>query len=150
MTIKGNAKVIRKIVTNSSGIKKFSLIDLLMIIMLVGVILTIIIPIQQSRKHEVMVKESFSEMQKIIKANEDLKNSDWGEYAFDISMLNISDLDESMFKFTVNDTSIVAVTDKLSNEEKAYYYHLFDRRFRVRHDSKDIIFDAWLPTVKFQ
>ncbi|MCK9328730.1 MAG: hypothetical protein M0Q94_02520 [Candidatus Cloacimonetes bacterium] len=150
MSIKKFSETVQNIVLSSSGIKKFSLIDLLMIIMIVGVILTIIIPIQQTRKIENIVKDSFSEMQKIIKANEEFKRGDWGDYAFDIDMLNLKDLDESVFKFSLNDTSIVAVTTEFGNEEKAYYYHLFDRRFRVRNDSKDVIFDAWLPTVTIE
>lgn len=129
----------------SSGTRKFSLIDMLMIIMLVGVILTIIIPIRQTRRHERIVKSSLADMARIIDANEEFKLNVWGEYAMDISQLNIRDLDESNFKFTVNDTAVVAVSNTLAAEEKAFYYDLRDKRFRVRQDSRDIIFDAWLP-----
>lgn len=139
-------KVSVKVNSDTKQTGKFSLIDLLMIIMVVGVILTIVIPLNQTRKHESMVRNSLSDMARIIKANEEFKlNSGWDDYAMDISQLNLRDLDMSVFKFAINDTAVVAVTEKLGTEEKSYYYDLRDKRFRVREDSKDIIIDAWLP-----
>ena len=131
---------------------KFSVIDLLMIIMIVGVALTIMLPLQQTRRHEAIVRNSLMEMEKIILANEYFRlNSGWETYAFDLSQLRdfstqyMRDLDTSTFHFAVNDTAIVATTSQLGQTEKGYWYDLRDKRFRVFDDSKDVIVDAWLP-----
>ena len=125
---------------------KFSIIDLLMIIMVVGVVLTIILPLQQTRRHEALVRSSLTEMEKIIRANEDFKlYSGWDTYAMDIGQLNLRDLDTSALRFAITDTSVVAITTNLGGEEKGYWFDLRDKRFRVNEDSRDKIVDAWLP-----
>ena len=131
---------------------KFSVIDLLMIIMLVGVILTIVLPLQQAKRHEALVRSSLREMEKIIRANEYFRlNSGWETYAFDIGQLRdfsqqyMRDLDTSVFNFAVSDTAIVATTTQLGLTEKGYWFDLRDKRFRVNDDSRDVIVDAWLP-----
>ena len=125
---------------------KFSIVDLLMVIMIVGVILTIIMPLRQVRQHETIVRTSLKEIEKIIRANEDFKvNSGWDEYAMDLSQLNVRDLDTSVFKFAVNDTSVVATTEALGVGVKSYWYDLRDKRFKVPEDSRDLIVPAWLP-----
>jgi len=131
---------------------KFTVIDLLMVIMVVGVILTIILPLKQSRRHEAIVRNSLKEMEKIIHANEFFKlNSGWDSYAMDFSQLRgfsteqLRTLNTSVFNFAVNDTAIVATTAQLGRTEKGYWFDLRDKRFRVNEDSKDVIVDAWLP-----
>jgi len=134
--------------TSTAEIKsKFSLIDLLMIIMVVGVIMTIMIPIQQTKKQEMMVRDSLQEMKKIIIANENWKaNDDFNEYAWIIGQLNLK-LDTSVFEYSLTDTTIVAISHKntLAKEEKTYYFDLRDKKFRVTDDSEDVILRAWLP-----
>jgi len=126
--------------------RKFSLMDLLMIIMIVGIGVTMVLPLQQTRRHEDLVRASLQDMFRIINANEEFKQGDgFGENAWDLDLLNLRGLDRSVFQFAINDTSIVATTDVLANEEKAYFFDLRDGRFRVRADSRDVIFDAWLP-----
>ena len=134
---------------------KLTLIDLMMIIMIVGLVLTVIIPLQQTRRHESLVRESLRDMIKIIEANEDFKlNSGWDDYAMDLGQLDgyLRDLGKSslnintsIFAYTLSDTIIVATSEKLDHETKSYYYDMRDQRFRVSENSKDIIFDAWLP-----
>jgi len=124
----------------------FSIIDLLMIIMIVGVVSTIVLPLQQTRKHETLVRASLKEMEKIILANEDFKlYSGWDTYAMDIGQLNLRDLDTSVFRFAITDTSVVATTTMLGTREKGYWFDLRDKRFKVNEDSKDVIVDIWLP-----
>ena len=134
--------------TSTAEIKsKFSLIDLLMIIMVVGVIMTIMIPIQQTKKQEMMVRDSLQEMKKIIIANENWKaNDDFNEYAWIIGQLNLK-LDTSVFEYSLTDTTIVAISHKntLAKEEKTYYFDLRDKKFRITDDSEDVILRAWLP-----
>ena len=124
--------------------QQFSLLDLMMIFMIVGVVLTIIIPLRQSKIHEQLVKSSLPEMARIITAN-DRFYQEWGWSAFDLSELNLRDIDTSVFSFALSDTAIVATTDRIGLSEKAYFFDLRDRRFRVREDSKEYIYDAWLP-----
>jgi Tfp pilus assembly major pilin PilA len=131
---------------------KFSIIDLLMMIMIVGVILTIILPLQQTRKHEAIVRASLIEMEKVIRANEYFKlYSGWDEYAMDITQLRdfshryLSDLDTSIFTFTVNDTSIIATTKHIGRYDASYWLDLRDGMIRVSDDSRDVIIPAWLP-----
>ncbi|MCL2064151.1 MAG: hypothetical protein FWG98_07245 [Candidatus Cloacimonetes bacterium] len=131
---------------------KFTIIDLLMIIMIVGVALTITLPLKQAREHEAIVRNSVMELEKIMRANEFFRlNSGWDSYAMDLSQLRgfspqyLRDLDTSIFTFTVTDTSIVATTNHLAQTEKGYWFDLRDKRFRVNDDSKDVIVDAWLP-----
>jgi len=124
---------------------KFSMIDLLMIIMIVGVIMTVMIPIQQTKRQEMIVKGSLKQMEQIINANENWKaNDEWGEYAFDIGQLNLK-LDTSVFSFSLTDTTVVAVSEVIAKEPKSYYYDLRDKKFRVDDDSEDVILRAWLP-----
>ncbi len=131
---------------NPHGSKKFTLIDLLMLIMIVGVILTFIIPLRQSRIHEQHVKASLPVIQTIINANEEFKAVD-GDYAFDISQLNLKELNkpEDIFQYVLTDTAIVVSTTKLGIDTKSYYFDLRDKRFRVPKDSKDVIMPDWLP-----
>ena len=125
---------------------KFSLIDLLMIIMIVGVIATIVLPLQQTKSNEAMVRASLPDMFRIIQANDEFRRGDGlGDNAWDLGLLNLRNIDTSVFQFAINDTSIVATTDRLGTLEKAYFFDTRDNRFRVREDSRDVIFDSWLP-----
>ena len=126
---------------------RFSMIDLLMVIMVVGVLMTVMIPIQQTKKHEMMVRDSLNEMKKIIIANETWKaNDDFNEYAWYIGQLDLK-LDTSVFEYSLTDTTIVAISHKntLAKEEKTYYFDLRDKKFRITDDSEDVILRAWLP-----
>jgi type II secretory pathway pseudopilin PulG len=128
------------------GKGKFTIIDLVMLIMVVGVILTIIVPLQQMRKHEAIVKGSLPDMVRIISANEQYRlNDEFGEYAWDLSLLNLRDIDTSVFTFTLTDTTVVAHTFQIGSDSTSYYYDLRDKRFRVPDDSSNLILNAWLP-----
>ncbi|MCF7919984.1 MAG: hypothetical protein K9N06_08730 [Candidatus Cloacimonetes bacterium] len=95
--------------------KKFSLVELLMIIMLVGIIFTIIVPLSIKTKNHQKITEAIYNLQLI--AYHDVQfynNPDNGYYAFDLSMLNIpEDLfrktkGELIFNYTLNDTTLEA------------------------------------------
>jgi len=125
---------------------KFSLIDLLMIIMVVGVLATIVLPLQRTKSNEALVRGSLPDMIRIVQANDEFKRGDgFGDNAWDLDQLNLRNIDMSVFHFAINDTSIVATTNRLGSLEKAYYFDTRDNRFRVREDSRDVIFDTWLP-----
>ncbi len=122
-----------------SGNKHFSLIDLLMIIMVVGLIALAIFPRMQDSRNEKIILNSLEKMQMIINANEKMK-AETGDYAFELSMLNLGDsIKDDFFEFTLNDTAAVAVSKKLSVNEVSYYFMFKDQKYRVRTDSKEII-----------
>jgi len=125
---------------------KFSIIDLVMIIMVVGVIMTIVIPVQQTKSHETYVKNSLQDMARIINANEKFKLNDlFEEYAPSLNYLKLEGLDQSIFTYTLTDTTVVATSSKLAKYDKSYYYDLREKKFRVSEDSEDIILAPWMP-----
>jgi len=131
-----------------SGTKHFSLIDLLMIIMIVGLISLAIFPKMQDTKNEEIILNSLTKMQKIIQANEKMKQ-DTGDYAFDISNRNMNDeIKDSFFEFTLNDTAIVAISKNLSVKEVSYYYMVADQKFKIAPDSKKIIDETIFDRIK--
>ncbi len=131
-----------------SGAKHFSLIDLLMIIMIVGLISLAIFPKMQDTKNEQIILNSLTKMQTIIAANEKMKQES-GDYAFDISMLNLGDtLKDDYFEFTLNDTAVVATSKNLTVKEVSYYYMINDQKYRISPDSKKIIDDSIFDKIK--
>jgi len=136
-------------VTNDTEVKtqkaKFSIIDLMMMIMVIGVICTILIPVQQSKKHQAYVHDSLKDMENIRIANERFKaNNEWDEYSFNLNDLNVR-VDQSIFNYALSDTAIVAETDKLAREPKSFYVDMKTGKYHVSEGSEDIIFKAWLP-----
>lgn len=131
-----------------SGNKHFSLIDLLMIIMVVGLIAMAIFPRMQDQKNEKIILNSLEKMQMIVAANEKMK-VETGDYAFDLSMLNLGDtVKDEYFEFTLNDTAAVATSTKLSINEVSYYFMIKDQKYRVRPDSKEIIDENIFDKIK--
>ena len=128
---------------------RFSLIELVMIIMLVGVIITIVIPIRSTMKNEVFVKASIKDMITIIQAEEAFKSDPAlgdGDYAVDKSQLKLPTFNEEYFTYAVTDTSVNAVsTSKFSKREVTFYYLFKDKAFKVDPKFKDYIEPSWLP-----
>ncbi|MCB5230268.1 MAG: hypothetical protein WCX83_04850 [Candidatus Cloacimonas sp.] len=130
--------------------KKFSLIDFLMILMLVGIVAALIIPIREDKKNMAKVNEALRDMQVIIKADVDFKNHpDNGYYAFDLSMLNIEDkLAKNYFEYTLSDTTVNAITKAEFGVVGAeIYYYLPEGPWVVKDDevSRSVIDPNWLP-----
>jgi len=118
---------------------------LMMMIMVIGVICTILIPVQHSRHHQTYVTNSLQDMKKIVAANEHFKETDeFGDYAWDLSQLNLK-VDQSIFQYTLSDTTIVAEAKNLSRDTKSYYYDMKTRKYHVTEGSEDVIFKAWMP-----
>ena len=74
-----------------SGLKHFSLIDLLMIIMIVGLVSLAIFPKIQDGKNDIIIRNSLTKMQMIINANEDFKEVEDGDYALISRSLTLGD-----------------------------------------------------------
>ncbi|MCF7912957.1 MAG: hypothetical protein K9M99_10545 [Candidatus Cloacimonetes bacterium] len=135
--------------------KKFSLVELLMIIMIVGIIFTIIVPLSMSNKNHKNMAEAIYNLQLIAQKDvEFYNNPDNGYYAFDVSMLNI---DENQFKktdgdfifdYTLTDSTVVATTnEKFGIEGAKISYYLPRGPWALGDDkvSTSTFDNAWLP-----
>ena len=148
--------------------KKFSLIELLMIIMLVGIVFTLIIPLRADKLNHEKLKEAVYNMQIIARADVEFKEDpangyfifehtvvkldDEGNYTGEDLLYIIDDLnktnDEFLFDYSVTDTTVVGTTNKNFGKEGAsIYYYLPNGPWGVRNDKiSDSIFDPnWLP-----
>jgi type II secretory pathway pseudopilin PulG len=147
---------------------KFSLIELLMVIMLVGIIFTLIIPLRNDRVNQKKMKEAIYNIQVIARADVDFKNDPAnGYYIFEHSvvkfnedgtysgedLLNITeDLEKTgdffYFDYSVTDSTVVASSNKNFGKEGAkLYYYLPSGPWGVGEDkiSKSVFDPNWLP-----
>jgi Tfp pilus assembly protein PilE len=127
---------------------KFSLVELLMIIMLVGLVFVIWIPMKDAKIYKAKMQEAITTIDKIAKVDIEFKNnieeSD-GEFAFDIIQLNMK-LDSENFVFSVTDTTVVATTTEAFGKKGIdIIYYLPTGPYQVLNDSKKIIDNSWLP-----
>ncbi len=143
--------------SESTEIKKqaeFSLIELLMIIMIVGIAFTLIIPLKQDRENKAKLAEGVRNVQVI--AREDVKfydNPDNGYYAFDLSMLDLDGKlektgDVFLFDYSLTDSTVVATTnDNFGVVGASFFYYLPQGPFQLAEDkvSKQTFDPNWLP-----
>ena len=148
--------------------KKFSLIELIMIIMLVGIVFTLIIPLRADKLNHEKLKEAVYNMQIIARADVDFKQDPAnGYYIFEHSVVNLDDegnyagedllyvIDnlqktngEFLFDYSVTDSTVVGVTNKNFGKENAsIYYFLPNGPWGVSNDKiSESVFDPnWLP-----
>ena len=133
---------------------KFSLIELLMIIMLVGIIFTLIIPLRTDKQNHEKMREAIKNIQILARADVAFKNDpENGYYAFDVSMLNVDKKMEKLgtdffFDYSLTDSTVVATTNENFGKKGAMiYYYLPQGPWGVGDDkiSKSIIDPNWLP-----
>ena len=136
--------------TSPAKKKKFTLIELLMILMLVGIVFTLIIPIREDRRNFERVKEAIQDMRIIIQANIAFKNDPAnGYYAFDLSQLNIDHrLSQNYFNYVLSDTTVTAVSNEnFSVEGAEFFFYLPAGPWMVKDNglSRSVINPNWLP-----
>lgn len=133
---------------------KFSLIELLMIIMLVGIVFTLIVPLMNDSKNHGKMDEAIRNIQIIARADVAFKNDPMnGYYAFDLSMLNVDNKlekfhPEFIFDYSLTDSTVVARTNKKFGKEGAgIFYYLPSGPWGVEDNKVSTeTFDAnWLP-----
>ena len=148
--------------------KKFSLIELIMIIMLVGIVFTLIIPLRTDKMNHEKLKEAVFNMQVIARADvkfkEDpangyfifehavVKLEENGEYKGE-DLLFVKDKlemtnNEFLFDYSVTDTTIVGTTNNNFGKQGAsIYFYLPNGPWGVNNDKiSDSVFDPnWLP-----
>jgi len=148
--------------------KKFSLIELIMIIMLVGIVFTLIIPLRADKLNHGKLKEAVYNMQVIARADVEFKEDpangyyifdhtivrldDEGNYSGEDLLFIIEDLvktnEEFLFDYSVTDSTVVGTTNKNFGKEGAsIYYYLPNGPWGVTNDKlSDSTFDPnWLP-----
>ncbi|OQX71989.1 MAG: hypothetical protein B6D62_00515 [Candidatus Cloacimonas sp. 4484_275] len=134
--------------------REFSLIELLMIIMVVGIIFTLVIPMNIDRRNYSKIKEAIKNIQIIARADNEFKNNpENGYYAFDIGMLNVADKlektgDVFLFDYSVTDSTVVATTNENFGKAGAViYYYLPNGPWGIGKDkiSESVLDPAWLP-----
>lgn len=147
------AKNINK--TTKSYNSKFSLIELLTILILVGLVFVFIIPVRQTGINQKRVQEAVNTILMISdKADEFKRDPDNGYYPIDISQLNLGSLIESdFFEYSiVSDDSTVVAESKQSFGKKGavLVYSLTGKQYRIgKGDNDEIsqkyINENWLP-----
>jgi hypothetical protein len=148
--------------------KKFSLIELVMIIMLVGIVFTLIIPLRTDKVNHGKLNEAVYNMQVIARADVEfkidpangyyifehtvVKLDDEGEYTGEDLLYVMEDLkktnDEFIFDYSVTDSTVVGTTNSNFGKVGAsIYYYLPNGPWGVSNDKiSDSIFDPnWLP-----
>lgn len=128
--------------------KKFSLIDLLMIVMLVGIVFSFVIPLREDSRNNEMVREAIRDMRIIIQANAEFREEN-DYWAFDLGMLNIDHkLYQNYFNYTLSDTTITAIsTENFARSGARFHYFLPNGPWIVDddRDTRQIIDPNWLP-----
>ncbi len=137
------------------GKAKFTLIELLTILMLVGLIFIVVVPVIQNKINQTRTNKAIEVMTTIGEKAEEFKNNpDNGYYPFDLTMLtDLPAPDTTFFKYTISsdDSTLVAETTKAFGKKGAFIiYNLPGKVFQVGKDendalSKKVINENWLP-----
>jgi Tfp pilus assembly protein PilE len=133
---------------------RFTLIELLMIIMLIGILFTLIIPLRNDYLYKNRMQEAIINIQIIARENVKFKESpENGYYAFDLSMLKISDKLEKnsnapMFEYSLTDSTVVATSNRNFGREGAViFYYLPSGPWQLGDTpaTKNSLDANWLP-----
>ncbi|MFO7660817.1 MAG: hypothetical protein R6V77_07885 [Candidatus Cloacimonadaceae bacterium] len=140
--------------TMSEAKSKFSLTELLSIILLVGLIFVFIIPVRQAKISSVRVSEAATMLKSIGDKAEDFRNNPENGYYPDISQLNLGSMIESdYFEYSIvsDDSTVVAETKPAFGKQgAALVYSLSAKQYRIGKDESDqisqkFINENWLP-----
>ncbi len=130
--------------------KSFSLIDLLMIIMVIGIIFVFVIPLRQDGIDFQKAQEAIKNIQIIKFADIAYKNDPElgdGDYAAELSFLNLK-LEEKYFTYSVTDSTVVATsTEEFGVKGAQIIYNLPNGPWMTggKEKVKDRINTDWLP-----
>lgn len=136
------------------NIAKFSLVELLTILLLVGLIFVFFVPVNQAKVSRQRVNGAISTINFISQKAEDFKNNPDNGYYPDLSQLNLGDeVKNDYFEYTINpdDSTIVAITKSAFGKQGAALVYSFSgKQFRVGKDDSDLeskkaINENWIP-----
>ncbi|MCF7858113.1 MAG: type II secretion system GspH family protein [Candidatus Cloacimonetes bacterium] len=148
--------------------KKFSLIELIMVIMLVGIVFTLIIPLREDKLNLKKLEEAVYNMQVIARADVKFKEDPAnGYYIFEHTVVKLDEKgeyigedllfigdelkktdDKFLFDYAVTDTTVTATSNlNFGKKGASIYYYLPNGPWGVRNDNiSESIFDPnWLP-----
>ncbi|MCK4359708.1 MAG: hypothetical protein KAW92_13405 [Candidatus Cloacimonetes bacterium] len=125
---------------------KVSLIEVLMVILFVGIIVILVFPtIADNQKKKKINEEIFPTFILIQDENEKFFE-ELGEYAFDISQLNIDELnDKKYFEFNLNDSTIFATTNRKFGKAGAKIVYNFITNTWSVEGMEGVVDINWLP-----
>ena len=132
---------------------KFSLIELMTILILVGLVFIFVIPVHQAKVNSIRVQDAVSTMKMIGEKADDFKNNPDNGYYPDISQLNLGEQTKSrFFSYAINadDSTVVAETTPAYGKKGAYLiYSLTAKQFVIGKGdsdklSKQVINDIWV------
>jgi len=138
---------------------KVSLVELIMILLLVGLVFVFFFGMRQlkiDKAAEAIAKSKFEALvptlQRAIEAAEEFKKTDdFGEYPFDISQLNLGDMEmeDFLLEYDGENYAFVATTkESFGKADIKVTYVLADRSYSVDDpapERKPTIRDEWLP-----
>jgi len=127
--------------------KKATLIEVLMVILIVGIIVILVFPaIGEKRNKDRMNLEVFPTFEIIMQANEAF-NEEQGYYAFDVTMLNLTDELENKqyFEFALTDSTVIAITTPKFGKAGAKIIYNFAKDYWSVEGTEDVIDKSWLP-----
>jgi Tfp pilus assembly protein PilE len=133
---------------------RFSLIELLTILILVGLVFVFVIPVNQAHISRERIGEAIKTVSFIGEKAEEFKNNPDNGYYPDLSQLNIGyKLDTLYFNYSINadDSTIVAETKPTYGKKGAFLvYSLSGKQYRIGKDDADVtsqkyINENWLP-----
>jgi hypothetical protein len=135
-------------------VSRFSLLELLTILILVGLVFVFVVPIKQTGINRERVGVAIKTMSFIGDKAEAFKNNPENGYYPDLSQLNISDkIDTLYFNYSINadDSTVVGETRQSYGKKGAYLvYSISGKQFRIGKDDADVtsqkfINENWLP-----
>lgn len=136
------------------NIAKFSLVELLTILLLVGLVFVFFVPVNQAKVSRQRVNGAISTINFISQKAEEFKNNPDNGYYPDLSQLNLGEeVNNDYFEYSINpdDSTIVAVTKSAFGKQGAALVYSFSgKQFRVGKDdsdleSKKVINENWIP-----
>jgi competence protein ComGC len=128
------------------SIKEVTLIEVLMVILIVGVVVVLVIPTMADRRKIEMINEELLPTVKFIQQKNEEFRVEYGDYAFDISQLNLMELSEKKyFTYSLTDSTIVATTtQEFGREGVTIHYNFRDDVWSIE-GAEDVIDRTWLP-----
>jgi Tfp pilus assembly protein PilE len=134
----------------SSFGSKFSLIELLSILILVGLLFVFIVPVNQAKISRSHVAEAVQTIDMISKKAEAFKNNPDNGYYPDISQLNLGKQVESDYfehSIAADDSTVLAQTKPPFGVKGAYItYSMSSNQFRVGKGENDKISSKYIST----
>jgi Tfp pilus assembly protein PilE len=139
---------------NGDVISKFTLIELLTIIILVGLIFIFFVPVNQAKINRARIADAVTTVKFIGDKAEEFKNNPDNGYYPDMSQLNLgSQVDTTFFNYQIitDDSTIVAETKSTYGKKGAFLvYSLNGKQFRIGKNDADLtsakyINENWLP-----